>query len=84
MEIQVQHGSLRQTCADPQILEGTSLNGIPLYVRYNGRTLNVRNKNNNALLCTGDPIEFRGIKVIPMDKLEFYIEMYSQFQIRFV
>lgn len=84
MEIKIKSGTLKQTCINPQILEGTSLNYIPIYVRFNGVTLNVRNKNTNELLCSGDPIEFRGKSQIPTDKIEFFIEMYSNFKITFV
>ena len=84
MELLIKHGQLLQTNSDPQILEGVALDGTSIYVRFNGTTLAVRNKKTNELLCSGEPLEFRGKQIIPMDKLEFFIEMYSNFKIQFV
>lgn len=85
MEVKFSNQSLKQTCNDPQILEGTSEDGsLTIYVRFNGDALVVRNKNTNAILCSGNPLQFKGAKTIPMEQVQFYIEMYSHFQIKFV
>lgn len=77
----VKRDTLKLTCSDPQIWEMECTDGTILYARFNKGELTCREKRTGDIICSGSPAIDR-IK-IPDNKIEFYIEMYSQHNIYF-
>jgi hypothetical protein len=82
-QYEVNRCTLIQTCADPQILECETTDGIILYVRWNGIELVCLEKRLGTFICSGEPILHRGTIGLPLDQIEFYLEMYSKHKLRF-
>lgn len=80
---EVNRATLIQTCADPQILECETTDGIVLYIRFNGEELVCLEKWNGEFICAGQPVLHKGVICIPLDQIEFYLEMYSKHKLRF-
>lgn len=82
-EYVVDRSTLIQTCSNPQILECMTYDGILLYIRFAGNSLTVREKKTNKFITAGDPFLYKGKTSIPIDEVEFFIEMYSKHNISF-
>lgn len=75
--------SLVETCEDPQILEGTTIDGIILYFRWNNDCLTVRTKFDGKIITSGYPILFKGKQKLPLDQIILHTEIYSKCKIQF-
>jgi hypothetical protein len=80
---EVNRATLIQTCNDPQVLECETTDGIILYIRFNGEQLSCQKKYNGEFICEGYPLIHRGVICIPLDQIEFYLEMYSKHKLKF-
>ena len=83
-QFEARRETMKQTCNDPQVVEVECKDGLVLYIRYKDGELSVREKWNGNLIGFGNPYLDRDNAVLDFDRLEFYLEMYSQFKIRFV
>lgn len=81
---EIKHGTLKTISNTPQIVEGFTVNNIPLYIRFKDGVLTCRNKKTNEILCQGNPFLFKDKNEIPIKDIEFFLEMYSQFSIQFI
>lgn len=81
---EIKHGTLKTITNNPQIVEGVTTKGVPIYIRFKDGTLTCRNKKTNEMLCQGNPFLFKDKMEIPIKDIEFYVEMYSKFSIQFV
>jgi len=77
----VKTNSLRVTCQDPQIWEADCENGVTLYIRYSKGSLTCLQKATGTFICSGNPALDKD--KIPNEKVPFYIEMYSQYNVEF-
>lgn len=76
--------TMKQTCSDPQVVEVECKDGLVLYIRYKDGELTVKEKWNGNLVGGGRPLLERNEKTLTFDRIEFYLEMYSKFTIKFV
>lgn len=75
--------TLKQTNASPQILECETVDGIILYIRWTGQEIVCLEKRLGIYICSGEPVLHRGMEILPLDQVPFYLEMYSKFKIKF-
>jgi hypothetical protein len=77
----VKRDTVVSTCADPQIWEMVCEDGTVLYARFANEELTCKEKRTGQYICSGRPALDK--TKIPDNKLEFYLEMYSQHNIYF-
>ena len=77
----VKRDTLKLTCSDPQIWEMTCVDGTILYARFNNGEITCKEKRTGDFICSGSPVLDKNH--IPDNKVEFYLEMYSQHNIYF-
>lgn len=77
----VKRSTLKYTCTSPQIWEVECVDGTLLYIRFNDGELTCKEKKTGSFICSGSPVLDK--LSIPENKLEFYLEMYSQHLIYF-
>ncbi len=77
----VKRHSLKLTCPDPQIWEMECEDRTILYARFSNGGLTCREKRTGDFICSGIPVLDK--TEIPENKIEFYLEMYSQHEIYF-
>lgn len=77
----VKRDTLKLTCNDPQIWEAECIDGTILYIRFKGGNLNCKVKKTGEFVCSGNP--FLDREKIPDNRIEFYLEMYSNHNIYF-
>lgn len=75
-----------QTFNDPQIVEVETLEGYVLYIRYNNSVLTCQEKWSGNYLASGSPFlpKQDNVKILSFEQIEFYLEMYSNFQLNFI
>ena len=80
----VKRSTMRETWADPQIVEVETSEGFILYIRFNNGQLTCQEKWSGNYLATGNPYLERLDKKLTFDKIEFYLEMYSNHSLTFI
>ena len=73
--------SVKQTHNDPQVWEMECTDRTLLYARFNKGELTCKEKRTGDFICSGSPQLHRDF--IPIEKVEFYLEMYSKHNIYF-
>lgn len=76
--------TLIQTHSDPQILECMTEDGILLYIRWTGEAIYCLEKKTGFSVCAGMPFLHKGQEILPLDQIEFYLEMYSRHEMKFI
>ena len=79
----VNRSTMRETWQDPQVVEVETVEGFVLYIRFNNGQLTCQEKWSGHYLATGNPYLERFDKKLTFDKIEFYLEMYSNHNLTF-
>jgi hypothetical protein len=73
--------TIQKTCDDPQVWEMECKDGMKLYARFNNGELICKVFSTGETICKGKPVDKSRILI---NKLPFYLELYSKHEIYFI